>query len=443
MAESVSLLMAALSEDNLFQAWEKVRDNDGAPGIDGIGVDAFGEKLFGRLITLKKDIEQKRYSPLPLLGVQIPKENGKMRQLAIPAVRDRIIQTAVARILQPHFEKVFEESSYGYRPGRSVAQAVAKVAKYRDEGYVWVVDADIQSFFDCIPHAILLERLRTVLRQDHSVLPLIELWLAATLQPPEGQAILLTKGVPQGSPLSPLLANLYLDELDDTLLDASLRLVRFADDFIILCRNREDAEDALELTEDVLGALKLQLNDEKTRITSFEQGFSFLGVQFIRDLLVAEDAQAAPWVLPKTPEAEQASVTSVAAKHEKETPRLLEDEPDLHEESQEPDWPEQGWKLFEEADDKAPIQRTLYIHQQGVALLKERERITITRREQVLASVPLNKIDQILIFGNAVVSTALLRYCHKAKIGMHFHHWHGEPAGCLDQPRGATRLQAK
>jgi len=437
--EKMQLLNAALTEENLFLAWEKVRDNAGSPGIDGISIESFGEKLFGRLITLKKDIEQARYVPQPLLGLTIPKENGKLRQLAIPTVRDRIAQTAVARVLTPVLEKEFEAASFGYRPGRSVAQAVERVARYRDEGYRWVVDADIQGYFDHVDHAALLARLREVLKQDLSLLPLIELWLAGVLHFEDGrQPVLITRGIPQGSPLSPLLANLYLDELDEAMLDANLRLVRFADDFIILCRNREDAEDALELSEEVLGTLKLKLNEEKTRITHFDQGFAFLGVQFVRDLLVAEDPQAAPWVLPKAPQ-EPDSPPEAQAK----PVRLLDDEPDQHEENPEPDWPEEGWRLFEEADQRAPIQRTLYVHEQGVALLKEHERISVAKRERVLVSLPLNKLDQIVIFGNAVVSTALLRYCHKERIAVHFHHWHGEPAGSLDQPRGATRLQAR
>lgn len=445
MSKNPSLLEMALAEENLFLAWEKVRDNAGSSGTDGVSIEEFGEKLFGRLTTLKSEVLQLHYQPRPLLAFPVEKPRGGIRMLAIPTVRDRILQTAVARILRPRFEAIFEESSFGYRPGRSVAQAIARVAQYRDEGYVWVVDADIEQFFEQIPHAPLLARLKEVLGPDLSLLPLIELWLAAVIQPAQGQPVLQTRGIVQGSPLSPLLANLYLDTLDDEMLDANLRLVRFADDFLILCRNREDAVDALELSQSVLQSLRLKLNDSKTRITSFEQGFRFLGVQFVRDLAIAEDPEAVPWLLPQDIAVPETPALQPPAKPEPPPSRLLlEDEADDEDElSPEPDWPRDGWRLFEEADDRAPIQRTLYVHEQGSALFKEHERVNIVHRDRLLTSIPLGKIDQIVIFGNAVVSTALLRHCHGARIAVHFHHWHGEPAGSLDLPRGATRLQAR
>ena len=151
----VGLLDQALDDANLFEAWLKVRANKGRRG---------------------------EYRPQPLLRVGIPKTNGKLRYLAIPTVRDRVLQTAVARVITPLLDRAFEHASYGYRSGHSVAKAVARVAYWRDQGYHWVVDADIQSYFDNIDHALLLEKLRRTI-SDHSLLPLIELWLAATVQP--------------------------------------------------------------------------------------------------------------------------------------------------------------------------------------------------------------------------------------------------------------------
>lgn len=438
---SGSLLQAMLAEDNLYAAWQKVRDNDGAPGVDGISIASFGEKLLGRLITLKSDIELQRYAPQPLLEVLVPKDNGKLRRLAIPAVRDRILQAACARIVTPLLDPGFEDASFGYRPGRSVKQAVARVAHYRDQGYQWVVDADISTFFDTIDHSRLLQQLHDTL-PDASLLPLIRLWLAAIINPAEGQPYLLEKGIPQGSPLSPVLANLYLDHLDEAMQDASLRLVRFADDFLVLCRQREDAEDALELTSEVLDALQLQLNPDKTRIVHFEQGFRFLGVHFIRNLLLPEDPEAAPWLIPdaatqagRSPAGMQPQAIALrpavgpAADDASEAGAVMPVDATSAE----------AWQLDEGAGIE-PAQRTLYVFEQGLRIGKQAGRLVLSRQRQELLTIPLGKLDHLYIAGNAMVSSALLRHAAEEGLQVHFAEISGRYCSSLDHGRDHCEL---
>ena len=220
----------ALSDVSLYEGWLKVKENAGCAGVDGETIEQFGRRLFINLDTLRNEVHYGTYRPQPLLRVIIDEAGGKPRPLSIPTVRDRVLQSAVARTLTPVLEAEFEDCSFAYRQGRSVDMAVRRVMRYRDEGYRWVVDADIQSFFDEIDHAQLLA----------------------------------------------LLSGLVSD----------LRLVRYADDFLVLCRDETKAQQALELTEEILAALKLRINEAKTRIVDFERGFRFLGVQFVRSLVV-------------------------------------------------------------------------------------------------------------------------------------------------------------
>lgn len=457
----VPLIELAIEPGNLFAAWEKVSKNAGMPGVDGQSIDDFAHNVFGRLLTLKHQVERKEYRPLPLRGLSIDKPDGSERRLAVPAVRDRVLQTAVARVLGPLFDKHLEETSYAYRVGRSVPMALARVAHYRDQGYQWVVDADIQTFFDEIDHALLLAKIRRTIA-DHSLLPLIELWLAATLQPHDGsQPRLLIKGVPQGSPLSPLLSNLYLDDFDEALLAHNLRLVRFADDFLILCRDHDTARQALELTQEVVDTLRLRLKPEKTRVTHFDDGFSFLGVDFIRNLMRPADPEAAPWVMPSkkhyahieqaappapSPEAPdvEPEFPAVAA------PQVADDIPgELLTNAAEvwassraplaalPETPEfdddpDACVRIEENPALEPILRSLVILEQGLTLLKEGDRVLVSRGREPLASIPLHKLDQVIVHGNHLVSTALFRHAHRSGLQIAFSEAGGRAIGRFD-----------
>ncbi|GAB4303651.1 MAG: hypothetical protein Kow0096_25800 [Thiohalomonadaceae bacterium] len=449
----MNLLAQTLDDANLFAAWQRVRANGGAAGVDKQSIDQFEVNVFGRLLGLKHAVEKHQYRPLALLETFIPKPDGTQRRLAIPAVRDRVLQTACARILAPLLEKEFEEPSFAYRIGRSVQMAVARVAWYRDRGYRWVVDADIHTFFDEISHSQLVDKLRRSLN-DHSLVPLIELWLAATVQPTQGQPYLLTRGVPQGSPISPLLANLYLDDLDEALIDRKLCLVRFADDFLILCRDRAGAEAALELTRETLDTLSLRLKPEKTRITHFDEGFRFLGVDFLRNLMEPVTPQAGPWVLPDAATLREAVPEPAAAAVQVE--HVAESMPDPVEEAlamaateavssdrqelQAPEEDDPAGELLRLEENPAldPLLRSLHVTRQGLTLLKENDRLIIADGREVQASIPLHKVDQIVLHGNHTVSTALLRHAMRHDIHVSFTDMAGRPGAALER---TTTLQ--
>lgn len=448
----MTLLADALADDNLFSAWIKVRDNAGSAGVDGVTINQFGEKLLGRLVTLRSEVEHRQYQPAALLEVYIPKKNGKLRRLCIPTVRDRILQTAVALAIATPVEQALEVASYGYRPGRSVKMAVSRVMQYRDQGFQWVVDADITTFFDNISHAVLIEKLtRTI--SDTSIIPLIQLWLASVVQPVQQQpAYLLEKGVPQGSPISPLLSNLYLDDFDEAIMGNKLRLVRFADDFLILCKDRNEAEHALELTEEVVDGLKLKLNAEKTRITTFDEGFRFLGVDFIRNLIRPADPASAAWVIPQKqqkPEAEMpvggnggqrwygleesGIVASGAAKMTQGEDCARSITGQHRKLGIEPSEPEADDRfVIVENSALEPLVRSLIVTGQGLSLHKNNDRLLVVKNRAVLDAIPINLIDQVILHGNQMLSTALLRFAAQNQIEFYFADMSGTCHAALD-----------
>lgn len=276
-----NLFVKATSVAALEQGWSRVRSNGGCSGGDGETIERFSVRPARKLAQLSRDLRNGSYRPLPLRVHEIEKPSGGIRRLAIPSVRDRIIQTAMAQTLMPVFEQEFEDESFGYRPGRGVAQAVAAVERHRRDGYEWIVDADITRFFDQTPHDPLLVRLEQLLgdQEDRdNILALIELWLELAGQELGSPGC----GLPQGSPLSPILANLYLDAMDEGILERNgLRLVRYADDFLILAKSKKQALVALEDTAELLETMGLSLNPEKTRIVDFERGVRFLGHLFV------------------------------------------------------------------------------------------------------------------------------------------------------------------
>ncbi|TNE65424.1 MAG: CRISPR-associated endonuclease Cas1 [Alphaproteobacteria bacterium] len=272
-----SLFDHIIAADSLARAWQKVYRNAGAPGGDGVSTGAFAADSDLRLRRLAHDLASGLYRPGPLRWLMIPKRQGGQRQLAIPCVVDRVAQTSAAMVLAPVLEPHFEDSSFAYRPGRSAEQAARRVALLRRQGFHWVVDGDLKDYFDSIPHRPLLDRLARYVADDR-VLDLVALWLEASSD--------AGVGVPQGSPISPLLANLYLDDVDEAIAGQGVRLVRFADDFVLLCKSRPKAENALERLQGLCAAHGLALNADKTRIVGFDQAFSFLGKKFVRSLMV-------------------------------------------------------------------------------------------------------------------------------------------------------------
>jgi len=424
-----------LSEANLLEAWEKVRGNRGAAGLDGQSINNFERHLASNLTLLEEEVRQGTYRQRPLMRVHIPKKSGGTRALSIPAVRDRVLQTAVALVLTPVFEEQFEDCSFAYRRGRSVQQAVARVERLRDEGYRWVVDADIYHFFDEIDHELLLERVAELVT-DEGILNLIRHWLSPMVVDSD-RHFQMKKGIAQGSPLSPLLANLFLDQLDDALLDRNLRLVRFADDFVVLCKKRDRAQDALELTADILESLKLALHDQKTHLVDFSKGFRFLGVNFIRSL--AMKARYASDDTPETQEISQHTQKSVSPIDHNGAVTTVEAA--FNEAGLSPKVFAGKYRRPEEipaAEDESmpvrhdPLLRTLYLLEHGYVLGKESERLVVRKRGQIVREIPAIKVDQVMVFGNAQISTQAMHFCLAERIPIYLLTSTGRFCGVVD-----------
>ena len=276
-----SLIDKVYRPSTLQASWEQVQRNRGAAGIDGQSIDAFAANAQRYLNELATDLEAGQYHPQAVRRVEIPKAGGKTRPLGIPTVKDRIVQTAVKRVIEPIFEKHFLPTSHGFRPGRSCKDALREVDQYLKEGYVHVVDADLKGYFDSIPHQRLKERIEARI-SDGRLLALLADWLHQDIVK-ELERWTPTAGTPQGAVISPLLANIYPHPLDETMATLGYRMVRYADDFVILCQRAEQAHAALADVKAWVEANGLSLQPDKTHIGDCRlvgQGFEFLGYRF-------------------------------------------------------------------------------------------------------------------------------------------------------------------
>ena len=274
----VHSLTGRITSKLVFEAWRAVRRNRGAAGIDKVSIQMFEKNLDANLDRLMRELKTGAFQPLPARRVYIPKDakRTKFRPLGIPAVRDRVAQEVLRRLLNPIFEARFHDHSYGFRPGRSCHDAVEKVLELGRQGYRYVLDADISGCFDNLSHSAIMRELSDVVA-DGNILRLVEKFLRAGVM--EGGKIRPTSvGTPQGGVASPLLANIALNVLDWHLHEHGFRFVRYADDFVVLCRSEDEAREALTLVEHFIAdQLGLALSPEKTKVTRFHEGFSFLG----------------------------------------------------------------------------------------------------------------------------------------------------------------------
>lgn len=271
-----SLIDKVYSHRNLGIAWEKVRANKGAGGIDGVSIERFEADKDKYLDELHRALRDDRYKPMPVRRTWIPKAGGKQRPLGIPTIKDRVVQQALLNRMGPIFERKFLPTSFGFRPGRSTYDALRRMwIKFRG-GYLWTVDADIKGYFDTIPHERLIDFVAEEI-SDGRVLQLIRMFLKAGVM--EGFELLPTPaGTPQGGVISPLLANIYLHYYDLKMREKGYEATRYADDFVVQCRTRREAEEALEETKRVIQEdLELTLHPTKTRLVHVYQGIEFLG----------------------------------------------------------------------------------------------------------------------------------------------------------------------
>lgn len=267
-----------LTKQKLEEAYRAVRNNRGTYGIDRVSIEKYGQNLGNNLKELQRLIEQKKYKPLEVKRIYIPKANGKKRPLGIPTVRDRIVQQIVLKEIEPECEKIFSKSSYGFRPNKSALEAVEEVDKYLKSGYEYIVEADIKDFFGTLNHPRLMTRVKEVIKDERTRELIWSFVKAGIIE--EGQRRKAISGTPQGGVISPILANLYLNEFDHKIERAGLKLIRYADDFVILCKTVNEAVQGMKLVRMIMKKMKLELAEEKTGIREYWKGFDFLGYHF-------------------------------------------------------------------------------------------------------------------------------------------------------------------
>lgn len=276
-----SLMDKVCSIENLRSAFARVKSNEGSPGVDHQTVEMFEHRLEENLKHLSEPLRAGMYQPQAVKRVWIPKPGShEKRPLGVPTVRDRVVQGALRNVLEPIFEREFAAQSYGFRPGRGCKDALRQVAALLKDGYTWVVDADLKAYFDTIPHDRLLARVAERV-SDGSVLTLVQAYLTQGVL--DGLAEWEPEaGTPQGAVVSPLLSNIYLNPLDHLMEADGFKMVRYADDFVILCRTRDDAQRALDLVRTWTDTAGLCLHPEKTQVVdaTLPGGFDFLGYHF-------------------------------------------------------------------------------------------------------------------------------------------------------------------
>jgi len=271
---------AVIARENMLTALKRVESNKGAAGIDGMEVKELRGYLKTHWLEVRETLESGKYQPSPVRRVEIPKPDGGVRQLGIPTVLDRLIQQAIAQVMTPMFEQVFSPHSYGFRPGRSAHQAVRKAQEYIQEGYEWVVDIDLEKFFDRVNHDMLKARVARVVK-DKRVLKLIRAYLESGVMV-NGVVMETEEGTPQGGPLSPLLSNIMLTDLDRELEERGHKFVRYADDCNIYVKTQRAGERVLESVKKYLEKkLKLKVNQKKSKVEKAQRA-KFLGFSFFK-----------------------------------------------------------------------------------------------------------------------------------------------------------------
>ena len=276
-----SLIDKVYRPKTLEAAWQKVRANKGAGGVDEITTKMFETQQMKYLKELELELKTGTYIPKAVKRVYIPKGQGKTRPLGIPTIKDRIAQQAIKMVIEPIFEKEFLDMSYGFRPKRGAKMALKEVTRLIEEGYTWVVDADLQAYFDTIPHDRLMMKVKERI-SDGNIIKLIELWLKQEIME-ECNLWKPTMGSPQGAVISPLLSNIYLHDLDLAVTRAGYKMIRYADDFVILAKTQEEATEALKVVQTWVTENELILHPEKTHLGNClieGQGFEFLGYRF-------------------------------------------------------------------------------------------------------------------------------------------------------------------
>jgi CRISPR-associated protein Cas1 len=451
--------------ETLFQAWNKVVSNDGMAGYDKQSITDYSWRIEEHLSDLGRQLLTGTYEVQPLLKLVMLKPSGKLRTLLIPTVMERVAQTAAAIVLTPLVESELGANTFAYRQGLSRMTAAHEIERLRNLDYKWVVDADISNFFDTVDHPLLFQRFQE-LCDDKELLKLVTAWLTAPIVDGQNPKTKNTMGLPQGCPISPVLANLYLDKFDERIEKEGFKLVRFADDFLILCKSKPTAEAALKLSESALAELKLQLNNDKTRITTFSEGFKYLGYLFVRSLILPTKMHPEAWYdklgklklrrAPKnsqnptdtderdeyelqTGEHDTITVTKETLLQTEFGEKLLQslekEQIDINAFLEKTAKEEQlRQKEKHEALSKlySPLLNTLYLQEQGSTLRKDGERFSVEKAGCQLNDIIVRRIEQILVFGNVTLTTPTMQHCMRSNIPVTFLSQHGSYYGRLE-----------
>jgi CRISPR-associated protein Cas1 len=431
-----------LSPENFQLAWERVAAKNGCAGVDRESVAHFAKNSEAYLSQLRRSLASGYYHPMPLRQLFIPKKAGGWRELGVPTVRDRIVQHALLNILHPLLEPQFEACSFAYRPGRSHLMAVRQIAHWRDRGYEWVLDADVVRYFENILWQRLLDELAERLNAPE-VQSLISDWLSVGVLSKEG-LIFPQKGIAQGSAISPILANVYLDDFDEIVSATGLKLVRYADDFVVMSRSQKRIVEAKDEVAELMNGMGLQLHPDKTQIVDFDHGFRFLGHAFAGKVIVKTeggkeknegDMQGAVDPFPdgqlvysdpqiKPTQMQKAMLEALKSSSQPIPPPLfvvlgysLRETKPVKIESDEAIW--------------ATGMSTLYLVQQGATLRKEQGRFLVQPLKESAVEIPIAEVELVLVFGNIQLTTSAIAACLDAKIPVIFLTQMGEYKGQL------------
>jgi CRISPR-associated protein Cas1 len=425
-----------INPSRLEAAFNHIIEHSVAPGVDGCAPGDYREGYESLAARLSADLHTETYKPSPLLGFVAPKDGSRLRPLAIPTVRDRMAQRATCELLSPAIETLLEDCSYAYRKGFSRAGAARAIERAYDEGFRCVLDADIASFFDAVEWTRLLAKLEALFPFE-PLMGLIEEWIQAPVMF-EGKLIERERGLPQGIPVSPLLANLFLDEFDEELLGRDYRLVRFADDFIVLCKNLESAQVAREDARKALARIGLTLNEEKTAVRSFDEGFSYLGYLFCRSLVlqgekkddvvldeISPDAiPAASWLSQVPFERVRALVRNHRGGITQRTISAVDLGPSVA----------IAPVVSPLGDEDAPVTRPLYVTSFDTTVRREGEALVVCAPEREPVTIPIRTLSHVVCYGSIRITVPVLLALSEQGVPAYFCRLTGELRGVFGAP---------
>lgn len=424
-----SLFDRLCTVDGLMPGWERVLDRSPLPGSDGISVAEFSSGANGRLQVLAESLARAAYRPGTVRPFLLAKKNRDgFRRLGLLCVADRIVQSALGMVIGPILEHMFENSSHGYRPGRSVQSAARQISALYRDGYSHVVEADIRSYFDTVPHEPLLAILQRHF-PDPRLIRLFRQWLSLSHE--------AERGLVQGAPISPLLANLYLDDLDEAFDGHGARIVRFADDFVILTRSRNKAERVLHELQGVLAERGLELHPGKSGITDFDHGFAFLGKRFLKSFVMDKGASLDQDDWDRDLAEAIPAATDLSVHTPMQSRQFRDNEFDRLEAipsrpTNLPQPPPSGKQKVDGLRPLSPRTRTLHLVSNGKRLNARDSSFTIEEAGQEIWLCGANKIDRIDLGPNARFTEAALRFALETRTPVRWTDGYGRTVGHCD-----------